>query len=85
MVSRMKTTMDISSALYEEARRVAREERTTLKALFEEGLRRALADHTHHAPFKLREASFKGKGLQPEFADGSWEQIRNAAYKGRGG
>ena len=85
MLSHMKTTMDISNALYEEARRIARDERITLKALFEEGLRRALADHSHCTPFKLRKATFKGKGLQPEFTDASWKQIRNAAYKGRGG
>ncbi|GAG29057.1 unnamed protein product, partial [marine sediment metagenome] len=35
--------------------------------------------------FKLRDASFKGKGLASGISEGSWEQIRDLAYKGRGG
>ncbi len=82
MVTLMKTTIDISAALYEEVRRVAQEENTTVKALVEEGLRHTLAEHKRRAPFTLRNAAFKGDGLQSE---SSWDQIRNAAYEGRGG
>lgn len=85
MVTLMKTTIDISEALYEEVRHVAQEEKTTVKALIEEGLRHALASHRQRVPFTLREATFKGDGLQPEFAGASWEQIRKSAYEGRGG
>jgi hypothetical protein len=81
----MKTTIDISAALYEEARQVAQEEKITVKALIEEGLRHALASHKQHVPFTLREATFQGDGLQSEFAGASWEQIRKSAYEGRGG
>ena len=80
----MKTTVDISTALYEEVRRVAQEEHTTIKAMVEEGLRHTLAEHKRRLPFTLRNATFKGNGLQPEFAGASWDQIRNAAYEGRG-
>ena len=85
MANHMKTTIDISDALYKEARRVAHDEHTTVKALVEEGLRRALTEHKHCDPFKLRKTTFKGKGLQPDFSGASWEQIRGAAYEGRSG
>jgi len=42
MVTHMKTTVEISDALLNEARQVATQEHTTLRALFEEGLRAAI-------------------------------------------
>lgn len=84
MVSSMKTTVEISDALLKEAKRVASEEKTTLRALIEAGLRRTLESRQLGAEFHLRDAGFRGKGLQPEFRDGDWQQIRDAAYKGRG-
>jgi hypothetical protein len=35
-------------------------------------------------PFRLRDASFRGRGVQPEFREGDWDRIRHAAYEGRG-
>jgi len=35
--------------------------------------------------FRLRNASFAGRGLRAEFADGDFERVRDAAYEGRGG
>lgn len=81
----MKTTVDIADALYDEVRRAAHEESTTVKALVEEGLRHTLAERRRRAPFILRNATFKGNGLQSAFSSASWDQIRNAAYEGRGG
>ena len=43
MVSHMKTTVQIPDSLFEEARKLANRERTTLKALIEEGLRRIVS------------------------------------------
>ena len=34
--------------------------------------------------FRLRRASFAGEGLSPDLADGTWEDIRDEAYRGRG-
>jgi len=65
MVSHMKTTVQIPDSLFEEARKVANRERTTLKALIEEGLRRIVSQHKRRNGFRLRKATFKGKGLQP--------------------
>jgi hypothetical protein len=35
--------------------------------------------------FKLKKASFKGKGLQDDFRGKDWEKIRQAAYEDHGG
>ena len=81
----MKTTIDIPDSLLAEARKAAHREGTTLKALMEAGLRRVLAERGRMAaPFRLRDASFRGEGLQPGVATGSWEAIRDAIYEGRG-
>ncbi len=80
----MKTTIDMADALFFDARRLAEEEGITIRALVEEGLRLAMDRRRASPPFKLQDASFGGEGLQREFSDVSWEQIRQAAYEGRG-
>lgn len=70
--------------LLEEARALAVKEKTTLKSLLVEGLRRVLAQRKRRKRFRLRDASVTGNGLQPGISEGSWEQIRNLSYRGRG-
>ncbi len=84
MASHMKTTIQIADSLLQQARRVAQQENTTLKALVEQGLRRTLAERSTRGGFRLRKATFKGKGLQRPFAGASWDEIREASYEGRG-
>jgi predicted transcriptional regulator len=79
----MKTTVEITDSLLERAKRLASQEHTTVRALVEEGLRRIFAERRRANPFKLRKASFKGKGLQPQMAGASWPGIRDASYEGR--
>jgi hypothetical protein len=81
----MKTTLEISDPLLREARKVAARERTTLRALVEQGLRRVIAEKKRRPTFHLRKASFKGRGLRPELADAGWDRLRDLAYEGRGG
>ncbi|MFZ2089786.1 MAG: type II toxin-antitoxin system VapB family antitoxin [Desulfobaccales bacterium] len=81
----MKTTIDIANNLLEEARQQAAREGKTMKALVEEGLRKVLAERRRVGQFQLRQATFKGEGLQPEAAGASWERLRELAYGGRGG
>jgi hypothetical protein len=84
MASHMKTTVVISDALLQEAEKVIIREKTTLKALVNEGLSRVLKDRRAASPFKLRDASFKGgEGLTEEFEDASWEKVRDAIYENR--
>lgn len=85
MASRMKTTIHIADALLTEAQTIAAREKTTLKALVNEGLQKVIAERQTHQPFKLRDCSVAGEGLQPEFQDASWEKIRAAIYEGHGG
>jgi hypothetical protein len=81
----MKTTVEISDALFRKARRIAADEGTTLRALVEEGLTEVVQRRSAPKPFKMRDASFQGgHGLQPEFADGDWSKIRDAIYEGHG-
>jgi hypothetical protein len=35
-------------------------------------------------PFKLRRASFKGRGLQAELREASWDTLRDLTYRDRG-
>lgn len=80
----MKTTIEIPDALLEEAKRTAALEETSLRELVEEGLRRMLNERGQRKDFRLRRASFKGRGLRPEVSEGSWEQLRELSYQGRG-
>ena len=80
----MKTTIEISEQLLREAKKVAARDRTTLRTLVEQGLRHELSQRKKPSSFRLRKASFKGKGLQPDAAGLRWDQIRDLAYSGRG-
>lgn len=80
----MKTTVEISDSLLRQVRLLAARERVTLRTLVERGLHHVISETRHRAPFKLRRASFKGKGLQPEFRHASWEQVRDLVYRDQG-
>ena len=81
----MKTTVEISDALLEEAKKVASREGTTVRGLIEQGLRHAIAQRKQGRRFRLRKATFKGRGLSPEAKGLGWERLRELAYEGRGG
>ena len=83
----MKTTVEITDSLLDRVRTLATREHVTLRTLIERGLRRVVAESEEKpdAPFHLRRVSFKGEGLRDEFAGGSWDEIRDTAYQGRGG
>lgn len=81
----MKTTIEITDPLLRKARKLATREGVTLRTLVERGLSRVVNDTKKPGSFKLRRAAFKGRGLQAELRDTSWEAIREAAYEGHGG
>ena len=86
MVTHMKTTIDIADAIFAEAKAVAVRDQVTIRALVEEGLREVLARRrTRRARFRLRDASFKGKGLQAGVDLSEWTAIASTIYGGRGG
>jgi hypothetical protein len=76
----MKTTLDIADPLLREAREIAARERTTLRSLVEQGLRKIVAEKKRKSGFKLRDASVGGRGLRPELHDSGWDRIRDIVY-----
>ena len=80
----MKTTIEIPDSILKEARKLASREGTTVKALVVESLQKVIAERKRAGTFKLRRATFKGKGLQPNLEGSTWERIRDLAYEGRG-
>lgn len=80
----MKTTVEIPDSLLLEARRLAEKEGTSIKVLVEEGLRRIILERKKGKRFRLRKISFRGKGVQIDVTEGSWEKIRELIYEGRG-
>ena len=78
----MKTTVEISDGLLDEARKVASRDGTTVRALIEAGLLKEVRERKQSRAFRLRRATFRGRGLRPELRGASWEQIRELAYEG---
>ena len=82
----MKTTIELSDKLLDEARKLALAQGVPVRELVERGLRHVVAEAKRPpAAFVLRKASFKGKGLRPELQGTSWDRLREMAYEGRGG
>jgi hypothetical protein len=67
-----------------EVRELAAREGVTMRTLVERGLYRVVAETKHGAPFKLRRASFKGKGRQAKLREASWDTLRDLANEDRG-
>ncbi len=85
MGTHMKTTIEISDPLLEQAKNYAAKEKITLRALVEQGLTRVLAESVTTTTFCLRKGSFRGEGVQPDIDPSNWSQIRQRAYEGHGG
>ena len=84
MGSHMKTTIDVADALLPDAKRLAEQRGTTLRALVEEGLRIVLQRSQTQRAFRLPDATFYGDGLAPAYADADWPAIRAVLYEDRG-
>ena len=82
----MKTTIELSDKLLDDARKLAAAQGVPVRELVERGLRHVVAEAKRpRESFVLRKASFKGKGLRPELQGASWDRLRELAYEGRGG
>lgn len=79
----VKTTVDITTPLLDEAKHYASANGLTVRQVIESGLRRVLDERqTQATPFRLKKRTFKGEGL---VADADWPTIRRRIYEGRGG
>ncbi|MBI3042181.1 MAG: DUF2191 domain-containing protein [Betaproteobacteria bacterium] len=82
----MKTTVEISDALLEETKKIAAREDVPVRTLIEQGLRQVIAQRKQRrGPFRLRKATFGGRGLTAEARAAGPERLRELAYEGRGG
>lgn len=69
----MKTTVEISDALFKEAKRYAAKNNLTFRMVLESGLRKVVQESAQPSkPFKLKKAPFKGTGMLKDF---TWDEI----------
>lgn len=81
----MKTTIEIADDLFARAQRVARKEKTTFRALTEQGLRIVLKEkQAKTVKWRWKPLVVQGGGLTDEFKNASWEKIRDEIYRGQG-
>jgi Bacterial antitoxin of type II TA system, VapB len=86
MASHMKTTVHIPDALLAEAQAIAARDKTTLKELVSEGLRKVVEERAVAKPFKLKDCSFPPPGTVPEKTmPKDWSEIVTLVYGDRGG
>ncbi len=78
MGTHMKTTIELSDALFHSAKELASKSQTTMRALVEEGLRRVLNDAQAKTKpaFKLKDASVRG-GEMLISDSRKWQQLED--------
>ena len=79
----MKTTIDINDELARQAKAMAATNGTTLRSVVEHGIRLVLEEASRSKRYRLDDKSVQGNGLQAEFRERSWAEIREAAYGDR--
>jgi hypothetical protein len=75
----MKTSFDISAPVLHEVKALAKQRGVTTRSLVEEALRKLIDDAKQPAVFSLPDLSVPGEAT-PEFADASWDRIRDEIY-----
>ncbi|MBK8394932.1 MAG: type II toxin-antitoxin system VapB family antitoxin [Leptospiraceae bacterium] len=79
ILSNMKTTIDITDNLLNEAKLIASQENRTLREIIEASLRKYLTEKKAKSNFELKSKSFCGSGLQPE-ASLDWSYLSEKIY-----
>jgi len=81
----VKTTIEIADDLFERVQRLAREQKTTFRALTETGLRMVLSGRQRHRSRKVPPLISYGKGgVSDALGEWNWGRIRDEIYRGRG-
>jgi predicted transcriptional regulator len=74
----MKTTVEIDDDLVKRAQRLARKEKTTFRALIEQGLRLVLAQKESSDGRRKWKPKTRGGGfVSEELSETSWERLRD--------
>lgn len=81
----MKTTLDISDNILLRAKKVAHSRKRSLKSIAEEGIMVVLDRLERNEVVEICPVTFGGKGMTREFSGKPWNEVRDAAYEGRGG
>lgn len=82
--SDMKVTIEIADELFARAQDLARKEKTTLRALTEQGLRLVLEGSSRKWGQLPPLVTVGGKGLSEAFRSAPWDQLRDEVYRGHG-
>jgi hypothetical protein len=80
----MKTTIELPDELVKQARLVAKQEGSTLRALVEEGLQRSLGARRAAALRQLDFPTYGTSGLTREFEGAPWSRLRDEIYRDHG-
>ncbi len=80
----MKTTVEIAGDLFARAQAKARREKTTFRALTEQGLRQVLEGPRQKRRRLSGLVTIRGRGLTREFKRAGWGRIRDEIYRERG-
>jgi len=82
----VNSTIEIPDSLFRRLKSLAAERRTTLKALVQAAIRQMVGSGSRRQRgFRLRQASVRGKGVQPGIREGRWADFRSLIYEGQGG
>lgn len=86
MLLHMRTSFDIPDALLRRAKAKAARQKTTVRAIVIEGMRRVLEDDAaSRTRYVAADESFGSGGVREGVDLGNWEQVRALAYEGHGG
>ena len=81
----MRTSLDIPDSLFQRAKKLARDRKTSLRALLLEGLREILQRERPGATqYRMKDCSFGGGGLVEGLDWTDSDRLRDLTYEGRG-
>jgi hypothetical protein len=84
MGTHIKTTVDISDALFKRAKQLAHSEKRTFRELIEEGLEDVLERGARKPVGAVKLPVSGGDGLTAEFSGAGWEKFRDEIYRSHG-
>jgi len=84
MGTHMKTTIDIADSLLDRAKAIAHRDKTTLRALVEQGLDTVMQQRARPPKNKFKMITCPGGAPAKEFQNAPWDRMRDEIYRGRG-